>query len=152
VPCLGLARSRQAARGSQLVPQSVKCRALVAGSRVPCEWLSTQESRNSKLNKVIFYVHPGSHCWMGGSRLVQHRAHMARLSAYTACDVLAVDYRLAPGTPFPGALHDCVRAYRWLASRVDSQRIIVMGDSSGAALALAMVQALLRPGDAASQK
>lgn len=56
------------------------------------------------------------------------------------CVVLSLDYRLAPETPFPGALHDAYAALTWLFSQaeelgVDPSLIGVMGESAGGTLA-----------------
>lgn len=55
-------------------------------------------------------------------------------------DVLTVDYRVAPEFPFPAALEDAVKAYRWLVEEKQYApgKIIVAGDSAGGGLALAL--------------
>jgi monoterpene epsilon-lactone hydrolase len=57
--------------------------------------------------------------------------------------VHAVDYRLAPETPFPGAFDDCLQAYRWLVTHggVDPRTLVVLGDSAGGNLAVAVTAA-----------
>jgi acetyl esterase/lipase len=57
---------------------------------------------------------------------------------------LAINYRLAPETKFPGALYDVVQSYLYLIDpnekhRLDPKNIIVMGDSAGGGLCLAMM-------------
>ncbi|KEY70109.1 hypothetical protein S7711_08639 [Stachybotrys chartarum IBT 7711] len=53
--------------------------------------------------------------------------------------VLDVDYRKAPETPFPGAVHDVEDALRWVAAQrdmFDTTKVVVSGFSAGANLAL----------------
>ncbi|MET0240274.1 MAG: alpha/beta hydrolase [Sphingobium sp.] len=59
------------------------------------------------------------------------------------CIVVAVDYRLAPGTRWPGALEDCYAALRWLHEEADAlgiarTRIAVTGGSAGGGHAAAL--------------
>ena len=55
-----------------------------------------------------------------------------------AREIFMVDYRVAPEHIYPAALEDTVTAYRELLHRgIDSQNIIVFGDSAGGNLALA---------------
>jgi acetyl esterase len=60
---------------------------------------------------------------------------------------LSLEYALAPEHPFPAPLDDCVAAVRWAVSEgsslgIDPRRIALIGDSSGANLALAACLAL----------
>jgi acetyl esterase/lipase len=52
----------------------------------------------------------------------------------------ASDYRLAPEHPFPAALDDIRTAYLWLLQqRIDPSQVIFAGDSTGAAITLALL-------------
>src|SRR5277367_7179273 len=57
--------------------------------------------------------------------------------------VHVVDYRLAPQTAFPGAFDDCLHAYHWLVTHggADPRTLIVLGDSAGGNLAVAVTAA-----------
>lgn len=85
----------------------------------------------------LFFMHGGG--WILGS-LDSHDGLCCRLANQAACCVISVDYRLAPESPFPAALDDCVAAYTAIvadatALKIDPQRIAVGGDSAGGNLA-----------------
>lgn len=66
-----------------------------------------------------------------------------RLVAKFGITVVSVDYRLAPGTRYPGSLHDNYAALKWLHDQaenlgVDRQRIGVLGFSAGGGHAAAL--------------
>ncbi len=86
---------------------------------------------------VIVYYHGGG--WVIGS-LASHDASCRLLAVASGCIVVSVDYRLAPESPFPAAVDDALRAYRWVHGHLDelgagSGRVGVMGDSAGGNLA-----------------
>lgn len=57
---------------------------------------------------------------------------------------IALDYRLAPETCFPGPLHDAVSAYLRLVEdlHIPPENIIICGDSAGGGLSLALLMYL----------
>jgi acetyl esterase/lipase len=82
---------------------------------------------------AILHMHGGGYV-IGDAR--SSVALLQPLAQELDCLVVTVEYRLAPDTPFPGALEDNYRALRWLAQNaqelgVDSRRIAVMGESAG---------------------
>jgi acetyl esterase len=85
----------------------------------------------------LLYLHGGG--FVVGS-LATHDRLCRELAARTLSRVLSVDYALAPESPFPAGLDDCVDAARWLAESahelgIDPERLVIGGDSAGAALA-----------------
>jgi acetyl esterase len=87
---------------------------------------------------VLLYAHGGG--WVMGN-LDTHDGLCRQLAAATGWAVLAVDYRLAPESPYPAAIDDVDRALGWLrrtgtaAYALHRDRIAVAGDSAGGHLA-----------------
>ncbi|KAJ3073384.1 hypothetical protein HDU98_001675 [Podochytrium sp. JEL0797] len=102
------------------------------------------ETSTAGEESVILYLHGGAYCI--ASRKT-HRGITWKLAKHAHCRVLAIDYRLSPEHVFPLALHDAVSAYAYLSlpdpstglSRYDANKVVVMGDSAGGGLALALV-------------
>ncbi|KAI9478512.1 MAG: alpha/beta hydrolase fold-domain-containing protein [Benjaminiella poitrasii] len=95
----------------------------------------------SSSEKIVLYLHGGAYCAMSAQT---HRTLTYKISKSTKRRVLAVNYRLAPETKFPGALYDVVQTFLYLIDpkekyHFDPQNIVVMGDSAGGGLCLAMV-------------
>lgn len=65
------------------------------------------------------------------------------ISGTHGCLSISPGYRLAPETPFPGAVEDCYAVLLWLQENshslgVDPARIIIVGESAGGGLAAAL--------------
>jgi acetyl esterase len=87
---------------------------------------------------LIVYFHGGG--FVIGD-LDSHAPLCADLSRTMRLPVVSVDYRLAPEHPFPAGPDDAIAAARWLAANSaelgrQATRLVVMGDSAGANLAL----------------
>lgn len=93
---------------------------------------------------LVVYLHGGG--WVCG-QLDDFDALARLLAQRSACALLLIDYRLAPEHPFPAGLHDAEDALLWadgegmsyLERRVP---LLVAGDSAGANLGMAAVQAV----------
>lgn len=89
---------------------------------------------------AILAVHGGG--FVTGSIDSDHARNL-RLARQTGALVVAVGYRLAPETPFPGGLEDCYTGLEWLAAHaaelgVDPDRIAINGHSAGGGLCAAL--------------
>lgn len=89
---------------------------------------------------VLLWIHGGG--YIVGSADAEDPALRGIVSAI-GCAAVAVDYRLAPETPYPGAVEDCYAALKWLYTHanelgIDPQRIAVGGSSAGGGLAAAL--------------
>jgi acetyl esterase len=96
----------------------------------------------------LVYFHGGG--WVLGN-LKSHDTLCSILASQTPCRVIAVDYRLAPESPFPAAVDDALAAFRWVVENadtlgIDRRRIAVGGDSAGGNLATAVCLEQARAG------
>ena len=89
----------------------------------------------SRPERHVLYLHGGA--YVAGSPAL-YRDFTWRIAARARAHVLCIDYRLAPKHPFPAALDDALRAYRWmLAENIDPKRMAIVGDSAGGGLTFA---------------
>lgn len=104
---------------------------------IHAEWLTPL---NANPEQVILYFHGGG--YVTGS-IETYRMMCGLLANYTGVKVLIPNYRLAPENPFPAALDDALKVYRWLLEQgTSSANIIIAGDSAGGGLGVATVLAL----------
>lgn len=94
----------------------------------------------SDRHRHVLYLHGGAYA-IGSPACYRHLTWRIAAAAH-AC-ILAIDYRLAPEHPFPAAIEDAERAYRWLlAGGAAPGQIAVMGDSAGGGLVFALLMRL----------
>ncbi len=96
----------------------------------------------------LVFFHGGG---MVAGSIDTHDAIARSLASNGGCRVLSVQYRLAPEHPFPAALQDSQAALQYIAANparfhLDATRLGICGDSAGATLAAATVQAAARAG------
>lgn len=104
---------------------------------VPCQWIIPE---NSPSEPVLLYLHGGGFVY---ELTPPHMTMVSYLAQKMGIRVLAVDYRVAPGHPFPAALDDCVTAYRWLLKQgISAEAIVVAGDSAGGNLVITSLMKL----------
>ena len=94
---------------------------------------------------AVLYLHGGGYI-VGSART--HGCLAAWMAEASGAPVHLPEYRLAPEHPYPAALDDTVAAYRELAdSGPGPDRIAIAGDSTGAALAVALGLRLREAGE-----
>ncbi|MDF3215985.1 MULTISPECIES: alpha/beta hydrolase [Mesorhizobium] len=86
----------------------------------------------------MLYIHGGGYV-LGSAEALANFA--GQIAARVGADIFVPDYRLAPEHPFPAAIDDAVAAYRGLVAE-GAERIVVVGDSAGGGLTLALLSIL----------
>ena len=135
-----LRRAGEALHGQFAPPPEVQVRAANAGG-VPALLVGADLDRPADL----LYLHGGGYvsCSAFG-----YRPLVGALAAAAGATVLLPEYRLAPEHPFPAAVDDAVRAYRWLLEQGGRpEHVTVAGDSSGAGLTLSLLLTLAEQGE-----
>jgi monoterpene epsilon-lactone hydrolase len=108
-----------------------KCEKVDAGG-VPAEWVTAPGCNPMR---AVLYLHGGG--YVIGS-INTHRRLAYDISAASGARVLVIDYRLAPEHPFPAAVDDAAKAWRWLLQQgFATSRLAIAGDSAGGGLTLA---------------
>jgi epsilon-lactone hydrolase len=94
---------------------------------------------------ALLYLHGGRYT-MGSTKAYRGFRCAARQRGGQT-RALSIDYRLAPEHPYPAAIDDIVKSYKWLlAQHVDPARVIIAGDSAGGGLTLATLLELREKG------
>src|SRR5678815_2267838 len=101
---------------------------------VPGEWSAVPGSDPSR---VLLFFHGGGYC--SGS-ILSHRRLVTEAGRRAGRRTLAVGYRLAPEHPFPAALEDALKAWRFLGEQgFAAHDIAIGGDSAGGGLTIALI-------------
>jgi monoterpene epsilon-lactone hydrolase len=106
-------------------------------SGAPGLWIDAPGVRQ---DRVMLYLHGGG--YIAGSAN-GYRSLVGELGRAAKARALAIDYRLAPEHPFPGAVDDAVAAYRSLLDRgVSPKSVVFAGDSAGGGLVVTAMMAV----------
>ena len=106
------------------------------------EWVCVDRAHMKKY--VILYCHGGG--YSTGSCLYG-RTLTTKLAMCTSMDVLSFDYRLAPEHPYPAAGEDALKVWdRLMLLGYGARDVILVGDSAGGNMALALVHKLKEQG------
>jgi acetyl esterase/lipase len=95
---------------------------------------------NPSSDTRILYLHGGGYSFYPKA-FYDNFAGFIALSNHSK--LFALDYRLTPEHRYPAQLEDATRAYHWLLTTgADPARLVVIGDSAGGNLALALLLSL----------
>ncbi|WP_424532425.1 alpha/beta hydrolase [Sphaerisporangium viridialbum] len=132
MPNIAERREQFAAMFTRPLPADVDSTATTLGGRPALELRTATPGTAGE--DVLLYLHGGGFV-VGSARVTAHVS--ATLLRHLDGRAVSLDYRLAPEHAFPAAPDDCLAAYRELLdSDVDPQRLVIAGDSAGAALAV----------------
>jgi epsilon-lactone hydrolase len=102
----------------------------------PAVWVRPQ---GGAMDRVLLYLHGGGYRAGSAAAFSGFASHFASVMGMPA---LLPDYRLAPEHPFPTAVEDVVRAYKWLlAEGYSPGRVVLLGDTAGGGLVVSTMLA-----------
>jgi acetyl esterase len=98
---------------------------------------------------TLIYYHGGG--WVIGN-IETHDSTCRRLANKSRCQVISIDYRLAPEHPFPTPTDDSLAAFRYIRDNAgqfgaDPTRLAVGGDSAGGNISAVVCQACQQAGE-----
>ena len=98
--------------------------------------------KKGNTGRVILQLHGGG--YIGPMKNIYRTMAVRYSKLLQGGDVLTIDYRVAPKHKYPAALEDAVAAYMWLVEEQEyaPEKIMVVGDSAGGGLALALMMYL----------
>ena len=124
------------ARLANKMPKDVDVSAFTIDG-MKAEWLIPTGAGKEK---VIMYCIGGG--YVSGS-CNDHRLIVAKVARATGASILLYEHRNAPEHPYPAALDDSMKAYKWLLEEGTSpNNILIMGESAGGGLCLASLLAI----------
>src|SRR6185503_1745841 len=123
--------------GSETLPSEVAARSIPGPSGGPeVRIYIVGGSDSGRLRPGLLYTHGGGYISGSTASSWPKFSGLQKIAQDHDCVIVSVDYRLAPETPFPGALEDSYAALKWLHANarslgVDPTRIAIMGESAG---------------------
>ena len=104
-------------------------------------WVISKDT-NPK-DKILYYIHGGGFVNGSTRQLFKFISYAVKHFGY---NIYSVDYRLTPNFTCIDTITDCENGYRYLLEHYSPENIILMGESAGANLVLALPQKLKEDG------
>ena len=92
-----------------------------------------------KIDKYIIYFHGGSYV---GEMSDDHWNFVQNLAKDTSCTIVVPDYPLAPKYTYEDVFNMAIPLYKEAIDRTSPDKVILMGDSAGGGIALALEEKL----------
>ena len=96
-------------------------------------WMVTKPG--NPVDKIVYYIHGGG--FVGGCTKAR-MPFVSTLAKRFGYNVFSIDYRLAPEFRHPCATSDCLDGYRYLLARYKPENIVLLGESAGGNLVVAL--------------
>ncbi|WBW95708.1 alpha/beta hydrolase [Oceanirhabdus sp. W0125-5] len=87
-----------------------------------------------KIESIVYYLHGGGYVF---HQTINHIKFCTKMARESGIRVMIIDYSVAPENPYPAALDESIKVYKYLSEEYENTKIILMGDSAGGGLALA---------------
>lgn len=98
------------------------------------------ENLNPENEFVLLHLHGGGYVM---ELTDTHRSFALKMAdTLRVKELYSLNYRVAPKNPYPDALDDALQTYQLLLKKFSPKKILVMGDSAGGNLAVALCLAL----------
>ena len=96
-------------------------------------WMVTKPGNPA--DKIVYYIHGGGFV---GACTKARMPFVSTLAKRFGYNVFSIDYRLAPEFRQPCAVNDCLDGYRYLLARYKPENIVLLGESAGGNLVVAL--------------
>lgn len=93
--------------------------------------------QEKKSDKIILYIHGGSYI---GTLIKEHWDFLKDIATDTGYTIIVPDYPLAPQSNYEDVFSFMEPLYKEVVEKVTSEKLILMGDSAGGGLSLALAQ------------
>ena len=113
--------TRRPPRSALRVPDGYRVDELRTPNQLRFDLADRAEPRSQPPASIVLYMHGGGYFTCSAKT---HRPIIVAMAKAFDAPAYGLDYRLAPEHPFPAAVEDAVRAYRWMLDR-GSPRVIV---------------------------